>query len=49
MTIVQFEGMIYQQIIEIPMDINCAPLTVDLFLFCYERDFTFTNLNSTTL
>ena len=23
----------------IPMDINCAPLIADLFLFCYERDF----------
>ena len=21
------------------MDINCAPLVADLFLFCYERDF----------
>ena len=21
------------------MDTNCAPLIVDLFLFCYERDF----------
>ena len=23
----------------IPMGTNCAPLVVDLFLFCYERDF----------
>ena len=23
-----------------PMDTNCAPLVVDLFLFCCERDFT---------
>ena len=22
------------------MDTNCAPLDADLFLFCYERDFT---------
>ena len=22
------------------MDTNCAPLVVDLFLLCYERDFT---------
>ena len=21
------------------MDVNCAPLVVDLFLFCYDRDF----------
>ena len=24
---------------DIPMGTNCAPLVVDLFLFCYERDF----------
>ena len=35
----QFEGMVYQQIVGIPMGTNCAPLIVDLFLFCYERDF----------
>ena len=27
------------QIVGIPMGINCAPLVADLFLFCYERDF----------
>ena len=36
---VQFEGMVYQQILGIPMGTNCAPLIADLFLFCYERDF----------
>ena len=36
---VQFEGMVYQQIVEIPMGTNCAPHIADLFLFCYERDF----------
>ena len=36
---VQFEGMVYQQIVGIPMGTNCAPLKADLFLFCYERDF----------
>ena len=30
--------MIYQQIVGIPMDINCATLIADLFIFCYERD-----------
>ena len=35
----QFEGMVYQQIVGIPMGTNCAPLIADLFLFCYERDF----------
>ena len=36
---VQFEVMVYQQIVGIPMDTNCAPLIADLFLFCYERQF----------
>ena len=36
---VQFEGMVYQQIVVIPMGTNCAPLIADLFLFCYERAF----------
>ena len=35
----QFEGMVYQQIVGIPMGKNCAPFIDDLFLFCYERDF----------
>ena len=30
---------IYQQKVGIPMGTNCAPLTADLFLYCYERDF----------
>ena len=30
---------LYRQTIGIPMGTNCAPLVVDLFLFCYERDF----------
>ena len=48
---VQFEGMVYQQIVGIPIGTNCTQLITDLFLFCYERDFciTFTNRNSTTL
>ena len=36
---VQFDGMVYQQILGIPMGTNCAPLIADLFLYCYERDF----------
>ena len=36
---VQFDGMVYQQIVRIPMGTNCAPLIADLFLYCYERDF----------
>ena len=35
----QFEGIVYQQIVGIPLGTNCAPLIADLFLFCYERDF----------
>ena len=36
---VQVDGMVYQQIVGIPMGTNCAPLIADLFLYCYERDF----------
>ena len=36
---VQLNGMVYQQIVGIPMGTNCAPLITDLFLYCYERDF----------
>ena len=35
----QFDGMVYQQIVGIPMGTNCALLIADLFLYCYERDF----------
>ena len=34
----QFEGIVYQQIVGIPMGTNCVPLIADLLLFCYERD-----------
>ena len=36
---VQFDGIVYQQIVGIPMGPNCAPLIADVFLYCYERDF----------
>ena len=36
---VQFDGMVYQQIVGIPMGTTCAPLIADLFLYFYERDF----------
>ena len=29
---VQFDGMVYQQIVVIPMGTNCAPLKADLFI-----------------
>ena len=36
---VQFDGMVYQQIVGIPMGTNCAQLIADLFFYCYERNF----------
>ena len=36
---VQFDGMIYQQIVGIAMGTHCAPPIADLFLYCNERDF----------
>ena len=35
----QFDDMVYQEIVGIPMGTNFAPLIADLFLYCYERDF----------
>ena len=35
----QFGDMVYQQIVGISLGTNCAPLTADLFLYFYERDF----------
>ena len=35
---IQFGTKLYRQVVGIPMGTNCAPLVVDLFLFCYERD-----------
>ena len=35
---VEFQGMVYQQIMGIPMGTNCTPLITELFLFWYERD-----------
>ena len=36
---IRFETKVYRQTTGIPMGTNCAPLVVDLFLLCYERDF----------
>ena len=36
---ISFGSRLYRQIVDIPMGTNCAPHVVDLFLFCYERDF----------
>ena len=37
---IRFATLLYRQMVGIPMGTNCAPLVVDLFLFCKERDFT---------
>ena len=36
---IRFDNKLYRQVVGIQMGTNCAPLTADLFLFCYERDF----------
>ena len=36
---IRFGSKLYRQNVGIPMGTNCAPLVVDLFLFCHERDF----------
>ena len=49
---VQFEGMVYQQIVEITFATNCALLIADLFYYCVTRGIlclAFTNLHSMTL
>ena len=38
---IRFGSKLYRQIVGIPVGTNCAPLVADLFLFCYDRDFTF--------
>ena len=37
---IRFGSKLYRQIVGIPMGTNCAPLVADLFLFCYEKNFT---------
>ena len=36
---VQFDGMLYQQVVGIPLVTNCTPLIAGLFLYCYEGYF----------
>ena len=36
---VEFGGHVYQQTVDMPMCINCAPLVIYLFLYSYEADF----------
>ena len=35
---VMFGGRVFQQTVGIPMDTNCAPVIIDLFLYSYEAD-----------
>ena len=43
---VECGGVIFQQVIGIPMGTNCAPLLVDLFLYSYESEFIQTLIKS---
>ena len=36
---IRFGTKLYRQIVGIPMGTNFAPLVVDLFLYCCEREF----------
>ena len=38
-TFIRFRIKLYRQTVGIPVGTDCAPLVVDLFLFCCERDF----------
>ena len=38
--VVVFVGKVFQQIVDIPMGTNCAPLLADIFLYSYEAEFT---------
>ena len=35
---IQFGTKLYRHVVWIPIGTNCAPLVVNLFRFCYERD-----------
>ena len=43
---VESGGVIFQQVIGIPMGTNCAPLLADLFLYSYEAEFIQTLIKS---
>ena len=47
--VIRFGTKLYRQTIGIPMGTNCAPLVADLFLFCYERDFSHVKIRLTLL
>ena len=37
--LMQFGGCLFRQVIGIPMEMNCAPLLADIFLYSYENEF----------
>jgi hypothetical protein len=37
--VVSFGGILFQQVVGIPMGTNCTPLIADLFLYSYESAF----------
>ena len=37
---VRFGGQLFRQMVGIPMGTNCVPLLADLFLYCYENEFS---------
>ena len=39
MIYVRFGGLLFRQMVGIPMGTNCAPLLADLFLYSYENEF----------
>ena len=43
----QFDGMVYQQKVWIPMGNKLCSTLTDLFLYCHERDFMSNNQKST--
>ena len=43
---VEYGGLVFQQVIGIPMGTNCAPLLADLFLYSYEAEFIQTLIKS---
>ena len=46
---VQFDGMVYQQIVGIPMGTNCAPLIADLFYIVMRGTLCLTSKNSNVM
>jgi hypothetical protein len=36
---VSFGGILFQQVVGIPMGTNCAPLLANLFVYSYESEF----------